>query len=62
MWAWSYYSSIQFDIQHWIEVSAECEIPVELTPSPLHPVADLLTGRLRGPQHLSGDFKRKKDL
>jgi len=31
--AWSYYSSMQFDIQHWIEVSAECEVPVELTPS-----------------------------
>ena len=33
MGAWSYYSSMQFDIQHWIEVSAECEFPVELTPS-----------------------------
>jgi len=44
--AWSYYSSMQFDIQHWIEVSAECEVPVELTHSPLHPGADLLTGKL----------------
>jgi len=46
MGAWSYYSSMQFDIRHWIEVSAECEVPVELTPSPLHPGVDMLTGRL----------------
>ena len=40
MGAWSYYISMQFDIQHWIEVSAECEIPAALTPPSLHPETD----------------------
>jgi len=34
--AWSYYSSIQFDIQHWIEVSAEYDVPASLTTSHPH--------------------------
>ena len=36
--AWSYYSSMQFDIQRWIEVSSECDVPAALTP-PHHPRA-----------------------
>jgi hypothetical protein len=27
-----YYSYTHFDIQHWIEVSAECDVPAALTP------------------------------
>jgi len=36
MGAASYYSFRQFDIQHWIQVSVECDVPTELTPSPPH--------------------------
>ena len=32
--AWSYYNSMQFDIQHWIQVSVECDVPAALTPPP----------------------------
>ena len=33
--AWIYYISMQFDIQHRIEVSVECDIPAALTSSTL---------------------------
>jgi len=65
MGAASYYSFRQFDIQHWIQVSVECDVPTELTPSPRHwnsSYTYLLTGRLGGPQLISVDFERKKYL
>ena len=35
-WGKNYYSYAHFDIQHWIEVSAKCDLPAALTP-PHHP-------------------------
>ena len=32
-----YYRYVYFDIQHWIEISVECDVPAALTTSP-HPV------------------------
>jgi len=57
----SYFRSMQFDLRHWIEESAECDVPTVLTPSPppwSKIYAYFLTGRLRGWQRLSGDFGR----
>jgi len=56
---------MQFDRQHWIEVSAECDVPAALNLS-LPPWSRIytyfLTGMPGGPQRLSVDFGRKKDL
>jgi len=60
--AYIYYSYARFNIQLWIDVNAECYPPAALTrfPPPSH--IYLLTRSLGGPQHLLGDFGRKKDL
>jgi hypothetical protein len=39
--AWSYYSSIQFDILHWIEVSVECDFSAAQNP-PQQPGAEVI--------------------
>jgi len=56
---------MQFDIQHWIEVSDDCDVPAALNPS-LPPwsrvYTNFLTGRPGGPQRLSINFGRKKGI
>jgi hypothetical protein len=38
--AWSYYSSMKFDIQHWIDVSVQCDFQAGQNP-PQQPGAEV---------------------
>ena len=62
--AYIYFSSAHFDIQHWIEGSAESDVPATLTPPPTPEQQSLVSvGReVRRATALYGDFGRRKDL
>ena len=62
--AYIYFSSAHFDIQHWIEGSAESDVPAVLTPPPTLEQQSLISvdREVRRATALYGDFGRMKDL
>jgi hypothetical protein len=62
--AYIYFSSAHFDIQHWIEGSAESDVPAVLTPPPTLEQQSLVSvdREARRATALYGDFGRMEDL